>query len=546
MSTSGIATGSASFTANQSGTSTFTVNVPATNLTIGSNTSTVVRVDSSTGTNATLPVATASLAGVLVSADWTTFNNKQTALSGTGFVKIVGTTISYDNSSYYLASNPNGYTTNTGTVTGVNKGNGMDFSNFTTSGTITLGTPSSLTLSSTNAVTSTSHTHAFAPGGTTAQYITGAGTLVTFPTITNGTVTSVAALTLGTSGTDLSSTVANGTTTPVITLNVPTASASNRGALSSTDWSTFNGKQAALNGTGFVKIVGTTISYDNSTYYLASNPNGYTTNTGTVTGVNSGNGMNFTNFTTSGTITMGTPSSLTLSSTNSVTSTSHTHAFAPGGTAAQYITGAGALATFPTIPTVNDGTLTLATSGIATGSASFTANQAGTSTFTVNVPATDLTIGSNTGTVVRVDSSTGTDATLPVATASLAGVVTNAAQTFGGVKTFSDEVVIENSIIESQNGGSFGVGTSVVYSRNVSTETAFFFDYVLTSGANARAGSLMVVINGSSIEFNETSTNDIGSTSAVTIKPTIGGGTLRLNATSTSGTWTFKSVTRIL
>ena len=57
-----------------------------------------------------------------------------------------------------------------------------------------------------------------------------------------GTVTSVAALTLGTTGTDLSSTVANGTTTPVITLNVPTASATNRGALSSTDWSTFNNK----------------------------------------------------------------------------------------------------------------------------------------------------------------------------------------------------------------------------------------------------------------------------------------------------------------
>jgi hypothetical protein len=62
-----------------------------------------------------------------------------------------------------------------------------------------------------------------------------------------GTVTSVAALTLGTSGTDLSSTVANGTTTPVITLNVPTASASNRGALSSADWTTFNNKQAAGN-----------------------------------------------------------------------------------------------------------------------------------------------------------------------------------------------------------------------------------------------------------------------------------------------------------
>ena len=65
-----------------------------------------------------------------------------------------------------------------------------------------------------------------------------------------GTVTSVAALTLGTTGTDLSSTVANGTTTPVITLQVPTASATNRGALSSTDWSTFNNKpdSDAVNG----------------------------------------------------------------------------------------------------------------------------------------------------------------------------------------------------------------------------------------------------------------------------------------------------------
>jgi hypothetical protein len=85
-----------------------------------------------------------------------------------------------------------------------------------------------------------------------------------------GTVTSVAELTLGTTGTDVTSSVATGTTTPVITLNIPTASAANRGALSSADWTTFNSKQAALNGTGFVKISGTTITYDNSTYALDS------------------------------------------------------------------------------------------------------------------------------------------------------------------------------------------------------------------------------------------------------------------------------------
>jgi len=44
--------------------------------------------------------ATNAANGYLSSTDWTTFNAKQSALSGTGFVKIVGTTISYDNTSY--------------------------------------------------------------------------------------------------------------------------------------------------------------------------------------------------------------------------------------------------------------------------------------------------------------------------------------------------------------------------------------------------------------------------------------------------------------
>jgi hypothetical protein len=49
-------------------------------------------------------------------------------------------------------------------------------------------------------------------------------------------------------------------------VSISQASGSSNGYLSSTDWTTFNNKQAALNGTGFVKISGTTISYDNNTY----------------------------------------------------------------------------------------------------------------------------------------------------------------------------------------------------------------------------------------------------------------------------------------
>jgi hypothetical protein len=97
-----------------------------------------------------------------------------------------------------------------------------------------------------------------------------------------GTVTSVAALTLGTTGTDLSSTVVNGTTTPVITLNVPTASATNRGVLSSTDWTTFNNKGSGTvtSVTGTAPVVssgGTTPAI--SMAAASASANGYLTST---------------------------------------------------------------------------------------------------------------------------------------------------------------------------------------------------------------------------------------------------------------------------
>lgn len=68
-------------------------------------------------------------------------------------------------------------------------------------------------------------------GNRTIYFPNADGTLALTSQLTSGTVTFVAALTLGTSGTDLNSTVANSTTTPVITLNVPDASATARGVI---------------------------------------------------------------------------------------------------------------------------------------------------------------------------------------------------------------------------------------------------------------------------------------------------------------------------
>jgi len=93
-----------------------------------------------------------------------------------------------------------------------------------------------------------------------------------------GTVTSVAALTITTTGTDLTSTVATGTTTPVITINVPNASATARGVLTSADWTTFNTKQAAL-------VSGTNIKTVNGNSLLGS---GDITISGGSSGVSTG------------------------------------------------------------------------------------------------------------------------------------------------------------------------------------------------------------------------------------------------------------------
>ena len=134
-------------------------------------------------------------------------------------------------------------------------------------------------------------------GGTSAQFLKADGSV---DSTAYGTVSSVAALTLGTSGTDLSSSVVNSTTTPVITLNVPTASAVNRGALSAADWTTFNSKQNAITLTttgtsGVSTLVGSTLNIPNYTTDLS----GYVTLatdqtiTGLKTILRSGDVLNF-------------------------------------------------------------------------------------------------------------------------------------------------------------------------------------------------------------------------------------------------------------
>jgi len=125
---------------------------------------------------------------------------------------------------------------------------------------------------------------------------------------------------------------------------------------------------------------------------------------------------------------------------------------------------------------VNNSTLTLATSGIATGSQTWTSNQGTNATFTVNVPATNLGITAGTTAGPIVTSSTGTNATLPTASATASGVVTTGAQTWAGVKTFNS--TITGSI--SGNAGTATTATNVTVTTS-STSSAFKVPFANTT-----------------------------------------------------------------
>ena len=205
--------------------------------------------------------STASTDGYLKASDFSTFAAKQDAITLTttgtsGAATLIGSALNI----------PNYTATGIGTINGLNTGaqyitagsSGTDLNISSVSDTHTINIPSSdgvvvrglltkqdwtnFNTAYTNRITSLTTT-----GTSGAATLT--GNTLNIPQYSGG-ITSLNSLTgttqtfaTGTSGTDFAIT-SSGTTH---TFDIPTASASNRGALSSADWSTFNGKQDTAN-----------------------------------------------------------------------------------------------------------------------------------------------------------------------------------------------------------------------------------------------------------------------------------------------------------
>lgn len=119
------------------------------------------------------------------------------------------------------------------------------------------------------------------------------------------------------------------------------------------------------------------------------------------------------------------------------------------------------------------------------------------------------------------------------------GYATTGSNTFNGTQTINGCLNLNNARICS-------TATTISSNTQIFDLSSFdgaFFDYVIKSGSNMRGGTIMSVWDGTNSSYNETTTIDLGNTTAVGFNVS---GTGKLNATIASGTWTVEVLYRAL
>jgi hypothetical protein len=107
------------------------------------------------------------------------------------------------------------------------------------------------------------------------------------------------------------------------------------------------------------------------------------------------------------------------------------------------------------------------------------------------------------------------------------------------IGNYQDPMLLTTTKIVQTNSGSF-----TMYSLPTASYDTAFFEYSVRSGSNARAGTIMAIQSGSSVNFTETTTTDFGSTSAVSFTVIVTGSNMALTGSSTTGSWTIKTIVR--
>ena len=108
------------------------------------------------------------------------------------------------------------------------------------------------------------------------------------------------------------------------------------------------------------------------------------------------------------------------------------------------------------------------------------------------------------------------------------------------------DVILGDALLSNQENTDIDSAAAEVVAQVSTTYTAAFFDFVVKKTTNVRSGTVYACHDGTSVVFTETSTNDLGDTSDVTLSVDISGTNMRLLATVTSDDWSVKSLIRAI
>jgi len=115
----------------------------------------------------------------------------------------------------------------------------------------------------------------------------------------------------------------------------------------------------------------------------------------------------------------------------------------------------------------------------------------------------------------------------------------------GAVATTNQNFKVSKVLLSNQENLDVDTGAARIIATASSADyAAVFFDYVVKQGTNMRAGTVYAIYNGTSIEYTETSTADLGDTSEVVFSVDESAGDIRLLANTVTNDWSIKTLIR--
>jgi hypothetical protein len=115
-----------------------------------------------------------------------------------------------------------------------------------------------------------------------------------------------------------------------------------------------------------------------------------------------------------------------------------------------------------------------------------------------------------------------------------------------GTARVQGTLTVVSASIQSQNTSSLASGTQTISTNATGSFTAAFYNYTVASGSNTRAGQFIATWNGSSLQYMDNSTLDIGNTSAVALTGSLSGANVLLTSTLPSNGWTIKTLVDLI